>query len=210
MFRPALAIPCIPLALSFACSGSDDEVTTKSSAVDDTNGETSANPSDTGDEPTTTMGTPSGAPVVMELLANTNTISESEPITFTATVVDGDGLDTIVGGKLTTEDGTGFYGAFAHIGGGTYQIVLTWDLIGQTAKIEFKGASNVRVFQADFVDVDGNHGTKTIEIILTCATGAACNSDCIDLTEDNYNCGQCGETCQYYESCIDGLCDYGF
>jgi len=204
-------IPCIPLLLSFACSGPDDGGTSADTTSD---GDTSAGITDSGDEPTTTMGSPAGAPMVMEMLANTTNITKGEPITFTAIVIDPDGLDTIVGGKLMTEDGTGFYGAFAHIGGGTFQILLTWELIGQTSTIEFKGASQVRVFLADFIDVDGNHGTKTIEITLGCDSGAACDSKCVDLMVDDFNCGICGRACDPYDyeasDCNDGECGFSY
>lgn len=200
MARRALTHLYIPLLLSFACSGSEDDAATRTGA--DGN---SAN--DTGDE-SATMGTPAGAPVVMELLANTAGITEREPIIFTAIVVDPDGLDTIVGGKLMTWDGEAFYGAFAHIGGGTFQIALSWELIGQSSKIEFTGALDTRMFLADFIDIDGNHGTKTIKIELRCDTGAACNSVCLDIDSRTDNCGQCGRVCALNQKCYDGECSY--
>jgi hypothetical protein len=60
MFRPALAIPCVPLLmLSFACSNDDGE-TTKSSAFSGGDDET-GDPGEDGDGPTTTMGAPASA-----------------------------------------------------------------------------------------------------------------------------------------------------
>ncbi len=201
MHRPSFSIPAgLPLLLCFACPGTNDGETEAATAATEV----------VVDSDTPTTSSPAGAPVVMELLANTAMITESEPITFTAIVVDPDGLDTIVGGKLTTEDGSGFYGAFAHIGGGTFQIVLTFELIGQSSKIEFVGPEQARVFKADFVDVDGNHGAATIEIKLSCASQAACASKCVDLSDDDDNCGQCGKVCDpdAYLQCKDGMCGY--
>jgi hypothetical protein len=199
MYRPALSIPaCLHLFLSFACSPGDGDGLTESS--DGTDGATSM--------PTT--GAPAGAPVVMEFLSNAPGLTENEAIILTAIVVDPDGLDTIVGGKLTSEDGSAFYGAFAHIGGGTFQIALAWQMIGQTEKIEFMGAAQSRVFKADFFDVDGNHGHRTLEIQLTCKNGGACASKCVYLSEDDNNCGMCGKVCDEGYSCKSGKCSYGY
>ena len=203
MFRPALAIPCVPLLmLSFACSNDDGE-TTKSSAL--SGNEDGGGDSSEGDGPTTTMGAPGSDPVVIELLADRTSMTEGDSVTFTAVVVDADGLDTIVGGKLLTADGTGFYGAFAALGGGTYQIVLSWTMIGETTKIEFAGQSQMRGFLADFVDLDGKHGTRTIEIKLTCDDGSACDGSCVNLDYDPDNCGKCGVVC-FSDYCYDGNC----
>lgn len=198
MYRPALSIPtCLHLFLSFACSGGDGD------AMTDSGSETAGGGTS---EPTT--GSPAGAPVVMELLSNASGLTENEGIIVTAIVVDPDGLDTIVGGKLTSEDGTAFYGAFAHIGGGTFQLALTWPMIGQTEKIQFMGTSKIRVFKADFFDVDGNHGYRTIEIQLNCADGAACDNQCVSLEDDDDNCGVCGNVCKDNYSCSNGDCSY--
>lgn len=197
MYRPSLLIPaCLPLFLSFACSGSDGETTTESTGTND----------DSTAEPTT--ASPSGAPVVMELLSNAPGLTENEGIVLTAVVVDPDGLDTIVGGKLTSEDGSAFYGAFAHIGGGTFQIAITWAMIGQTEKIEFLGPAQQRLFKADFFDVDGNHGYRTLELSLTCKNGGACASQCVYISEDTENCGKCGNVCMEGFKCIGGDCYY--
>lgn len=205
MHRPTFSIPAgLPLLLCFAWPGCNDGETDTSAVTDP-----STDPA-TGDEPPTTTNSPTGAPVVMELLTNKPTLTEGEPITFTAIVVDPDGLDTIVSGKLTTEDGGGFYGAFAHIGGGTFQIVLTFELIGETSKIEFKGPEQPRVFKAEFADIDGNVGSRTVEIKLSCASNAACASQCVELDDDTDHCGVCGNKCVEGYSCINGDCSYGY
>lgn len=154
-------------------------------------------------EPTT--GSAAGAPVVKELLSNAPGLSENQGIVFTAIVIDPDGLDTIVGGKLTSADGSAFYGAFANIGGGTFQIALAWQMIGQTEKIQFTGTTKARVFKADFFDIDGNHGYRTLEIQLNCADGAVCDNRCVSLESNTENCGSCGKVCAN-SYCIDGAC----
>jgi hypothetical protein len=197
---PCADDPGLHLFLSFGCSGGDGDAMTESGGATDVGGTS---------QPTTT-GSPDGAPVVMELLSNAPGLTENEGIILTAIVVDPEGLDTIVGGKLTSEDGSAFYGAFAHIGGGTFQLALVWQMIGQTEKIQFMGTSKVRVFKADFFDVDGNHGYRTIEIQLNCADGDACASKCVSLADDRDNCGACGKVCQEGYSCMGGDCSYGY
>lgn len=40
-----------------------------------------------------------------------------------------------------------------------------------------------------------------------CANGeATCSGECVDLQEDDDNCGGCGKTCERYEACVRGSC----
>ncbi|MBK7827524.1 hypothetical protein [Nannocystis sp.] len=193
----------MPLLLSFACAGPADGSTDGTSSGD-------TGSTDTGGDTPTTTGAPSGAPMVMELLASAPSLTENEAIILTAIVVDPDGLDTIVAGKLTSEDGSVYYGAFAHMGGGTYQLPLSWEQLGMAEKIDFNGYEQMRVLKADFQDIDGNHGERTIAIKLTCDTPGACDGTCTDLLEDDHNCGQCGETClDFMYGCKNGECTIG-
>lgn len=201
---PAMSQRLLVLAL-FSCACTNEPGDTTAGATGDTTPTTDDSSAAT-DTPTSgETGDPDdGAPVVMELLANVTELEEGDPVTFTAIVVDSGGLDTIVGGKLLTADESGFYGAFSLAGGGTFQLVTSWDILGQTAKIEFTGASEVRVFRADFQDVDGNHGTATVELTLSClGADAACDGVCTILGTDD-NCSRCGDACSVV--CQDGAC----
>ena len=201
--RPFTALSLsLGLGLAAACSPSDDAATSKSE-TGDTNSE-----SETG-------ASQAVKPVLMELLSSAALITEGEPITFTALVVDPQGLDTIVGGKLLSEDGKVFYGAFAHVGGGTFQLALTWGLINQSLSINFDGDEEVRVFTADFFDIEGHHATASIDIRLDCTMAHACDGECVDLgacdghcsdrNNDGANCGKCGNRCLSY--CEQAFCD---
>lgn len=201
-----------PLAgLALACNDPDDG---SGSATESTGQPTTSQP--TG-QPTT--GSAAGAPVVMELLSNPSVLSYRDAITFTAIVSDPDGLDTIVAGKLVSPDGSVFYGAFAGLGGGTYQIVMSWDMIHTASPIEFTGFNQVREFKADFSDVDGNHATATLAITLDCAAyldacnggscerPAVCGGDCVDLATDRDHCDKCGRDCGPGTDCYSGKCE---
>lgn len=197
-----------PLLLVLACTTSDGD--TNASGPASTGGPTSPTSSTSGDasEATPTSGQPGGGPVVTELLTTVDQLTEGGSIIFTAIVNDPDGLDTILGGKLLSDDESAFYGPFMLSGGGTYQIALTWDLIHQTAPIDFIGSSEIRVFRADFQDTDGNHGAATLELILSCTKGAACDGVCTRI-DDNDNCGQCGNMCDAGTGglgCVQGEC----
>lgn len=198
--------PLVGLAL--ACNDPDDG----SGSATETGG-----PSTT-TQPTT--GSAAGAPVVMELLSNPGTIAPYDAITFTAIVSDPDGLDTIVAGKLISPDGAAFYGAFASLGGGTYQLVLAWEMINSGSPINFTGGTQAREFKAEFSDVDGNRASKTITITLDCASflldtnscnggpcpsPAVCDGDCVDLDSFTDHCGKCGNACDF--ECYGGQCD---
>lgn len=195
---PAMSPHRLALVLALMCACPDEPGVTTAVATSDAMPMTGGSSDETTDTPTTGDAA-GGAPVVMELLANVTTLLEDDPITFTAIVTDSDGLDTIVGGKLLTEDESGFYGAFSLTGGGTFQFVTTWDQLSQTAKIEFMGLSSERVFRADFQDLDGNHGAATVKITLLCPdyAKAACDGRCTELGDDE-NCSACGDTCQSF------------
>lgn len=203
-----LLAPLVGLAL--ACNDPDDG---------------SGSATETSGQPTTgqpTTGSAAGAPVVMELLSNPTELVAYKAITFTAIVSDPDGLDTIVAGKLVSPDGSAFYGAFASLGGGTYQLVMSWDMISAAAPIDFTGATQAREFKADFSDVDGNHATASITITLDCATflldsnwcngnacerPAVCGGDCVDLASDREHCGKCGRDCGPGGGCYSSQCE---
>ena len=208
MSRPVLRIPgCLPLLLSFACSGpEDDGVTTKITGSNADGDDDDDDASDT----TPTTGSAGGPPVITDLLANAPTLAQNGAIVVSATVIDADGLDTIVGGELTTPDGSASYGDFVALGGGGYQIELTWKMIGETATIEFMGPEQVRVLRAEFVDAAGNIAERTLELRLACASGAACASECVTLETDERHCGVCGNACDQIFECSDGECYYAY
>ncbi len=36
--------------------------------------------------------------------------------------------------------------------------------------------------------------------------GTLCDGTCVDLNQDEENCGACGSACEFYEACCDGTC----
>jgi hypothetical protein len=47
---------------------------------------------------------------------------------------------------------------------------------------------------------------SAISDALVCATGHACFGACVDTTTDSKNCGACGKTCAFAETCQAGVC----
>jgi hypothetical protein len=94
--------------------------------------------SDSSPEDTTSAQVP-GAPVFLSLQTNASSLTAGESITFTAVLIDPDGVDDIVGGTLSDLTGMIGYGPFVAAGQpGTYSIMVSWDAMHQAEPIEFE------------------------------------------------------------------------
>lgn len=153
-----------------------------------------------------TTSTGENAPVFLSLGTNVNAITEGESVVFTALLTDPDGVDDIVGGSLTNEDGAIDFGPFVAAGQeGTYSITISWAQIHQAAPIQFEDVAETRVFHARFFDQAANSSTKSVSVNLQCAGGSACGGACTDLAVDGVNCGTCGHSCMAM-GCEAGNC----
>jgi hypothetical protein len=191
---------------------STDPTTTADPTADPTGGPTTT--TDPTGNPTTgeTAGSEAGGPKILQLLTNVNTITEGEAVLITAVVTDPDGVDDLIGGSLTSEDGSIGYGAFATSGEeGAYSLSLPWGMIHQAQAIEFETPSIKRVFRAEFFDQGGKSAWKTVELTLNCGDGlrvtpAACGGKCTDLDSDSEHCTKCSIACDPYNDNV-GICE---
>ncbi|MBZ5711931.1 hypothetical protein [Nannocystis pusilla] len=183
----------------------------------DTSGEPTSTSTPTSDGPDS-EGHEAGGPQILQFLTNVNTITEAESVTFTAVVTDPDGVADVIGGSLTSPDGSISFGAFATSGEeGAYSLALSWSQIHQADSIEFESPSIVRTFRAEFFDQSGKSAWKTVDITLSCDDGvritpASCDAVCTDLDSDDLNCSHCAIECKVWKEssdvgrCINSAC----
>jgi hypothetical protein len=132
-----------------------------------------------------------GGPVFLSFGTNVTSITVNESVIFSAVLTGHD----LVGGTLTSADGTIQYGAFASgTEKGSFSLTVSWSQINQTKPITFI-SSESRVFVAQFFDAAGHRSTQSKSITLTCNGKSACTGQCVDLRSDVQNCGACGSTC---------------
>lgn len=118
------------------------------------------------------------SPRFLSFGTNVTSITEGESVTFTAVLTDPDGIDDLIGGSLTSIDGTVHYGAFATSGQeGSYTLSLSWAQMQQVADIMFRTMGS-RVFRAEFFDVAGHSVERTVTVGLTCGGSHACKGRC--------------------------------
>lgn len=135
-----------------------------------------------------------GGPTIISLGTSAPSISEGESVTFTATVTHPDGPEAIAGGSLTTPDGSATYGPFVLAGGSTYSIEITWDQIHRIEPIEFT-SDQIRSFRTEFFDTTARRGMYSVDLTLSCGDFAACDGVCVDLINNDENCGECRLEC---------------
>lgn len=153
-------------------------------------------PATMGDDTAPDAAPSADAPVFLNFGTNVATITQDEAVTFTAVLTDPQGIDDLIGGSLTSEDGAIQYGAFATSGQeGSYTLNLTWDAIDQAADITF-AQSATRTFTATFFDVAGHRVDKTVTITLSCGGFYACHGACANVCGLNsMTRGSCDAAC---------------
>ncbi len=153
------------------------------------------------------------APRILDFNTNVVRLTEGETVVFTALVTDPDGAEDVIGGNMI-DPGTGAtYGAFVSTGGseGAYSLMLTWAAIDTVETLNFGTGEQERRFQANFFDAAGNMVNQLVTLTMYCETalGACGDGTCQDLSEDNDNCGDCGNTCSADAFCADSVCNCG-
>jgi hypothetical protein len=137
-------------------------------------------------------------------------LTEGESVTLSAVVTDPDGVADIAAGQVELEDGA-VLGAFTG-SGGAFTFPLSWDQLDGARAIDFE-STDARALTARFFDAGGLDATATVTLTLTCdgleaCDGACgfgrCDGTCVDLQEDNRNCGRCGRSCD--DGCTQGMC----
>jgi len=145
------------------------------------------------------------APKILSLSTNLMTMTSSDRLIVSAVVTDPDGIDDLIGGTLTTTDGTATFGAFAtDASEGAYSISLTWTDINTTAPIDAAAdATTPRGFRASFYDVAGHTAYRDVTVNLGCGNHeVACAGRCL-----MDGCGVCGHMCA--PVCGDHVCSTG-
>lgn len=153
------------------------------------------------------------APTILSLSTNVGSLTQGESVTITAVVTDPQGISDLIGGQLQ-DSGGGTYGAFTTSSDeGSYALTLSWDAMAAVSPITFDGEGS-RTVVAVFYDQAGNEASEELTLRLTCETGTACDSvcgmgecggSCVDLANDEANCGECGHTCRS-GVCATGRC----
>jgi hypothetical protein len=119
-------------------------------------------------------------------------------LVFSAIVTDPDGVDDLIGGQLVSPLG-GTYGSFATAAQeGAYSLTLDWNALNQVEVIEGPPSGISRRFIAQFFDQAGNSATQEVTIQIGCGNGvdSLCQDGCLDLSADDFRCGQCSRSCE--------------
>lgn len=148
------------------------------------------------------------APVILNFSSNVTTLTPDEALIVTAVITDPQGIGDVVGGTLA-DPGGATYGSFAvSTVDGSYSVTLSWTAINTLASIEAPSGGADRTFVATFFDQVGNMTSDSLTVHLECdpATDGICDGECIDLQQDDENCGSCGHGCGTNGSCVGGTC----
>ncbi len=145
-----------------------------------------------------------GAPEILELAVTPKRLTETTVVRVEATVVDPE--DDLASGRLETEAGVSI-GVFVNASDSAYVFPLGWQMLTQVDPVEFEGIG-LHTLYVRFMDVEGHITREPVQIELECSTGAACGGRCVDLTQDDENCGRCGRVCADQGSswCSAGFC----
>lgn len=136
------------------------------------------------------------SPRVASFTKSGDRLTPTLSVTFEATISDPQGIDDIVSVKLLDVDGTS-YGSFDALSEGTYAFTLDWRRAHEVQAISGTQAGVERTFQLEVIDRDDHHTFNRIDLNLTCDTTSEgpCNGVCIDMLQDDFNCGGCDLAC---------------
>jgi hypothetical protein len=147
-------------------------------------------------------------PRVLDFRVVPSAITEGETATFTALLRHPNGLEQLVGGRLTSPDGAITYGFFERTAAGTFRVAISWEQLHARLPINFSATAE-RTLEAVFLDNDGASISARIVLGLMCGGRVACDGRCVDVNTDSKNCGQCGRTCTLATGqggCAKGKC----
>jgi hypothetical protein len=174
---------------------------------------------DTGpdDVPDATMSS-QDAPSIIDLVASPARLSEGDGTLVSAIVTDPQGTEDIVAGRLLDGQNQDLIGNFRNIGGGSFELEVTWDQLHGVRPIGFGPAGTQRAVTAEFIDNANERSTRSLTLSLDCEGESACdgecgletcNGECLDPRfdyETAENCGECGNACGAGQSCSDSMC----
>lgn len=142
----------------------------------------------------------SGGPSLISFGTNVTALTDGESVRFVALATDPTGVDSLVGGQLTSADGAIKYGAFGASQQGAYSLDLSWSQINQAKQIAF-AEEEKRTFIAEFFNAAGQRTQQTIELRFHCRGQPACEGRCTNA----------GSLCPVSTDklCIAGVCSAG-
>lgn len=158
----------------------------------------------------TSTGAPdNGAPVILSLSVLPGTLEGAGTVVVTAVATDPDGIADLIGGVITTPDGTA-YGALASAADeGAYEIELSWDDFNQAQSIDLPPyESSSRDLHVEFFDQAGASGEGVVSVILEASVDgfAVCDGTSVSWQSDT-NCGACGFSClDLPETTVNATC----
>jgi hypothetical protein len=154
-------------------------------------------------------------PRVLSFDTNVTSLTAGESVKFTAVVTDPQGIDDLIGGSLLDPVTGNAYGVFSTgAQEGAYSLTVTWAEMNQVRAIDFT-TSEGRAFLGRFNDQAGHATTIQKVITLTCGGKPACagacgqsrcDGSCVDLQNDDANCGGCNSACMAGGTCELGGC----
>jgi hypothetical protein len=191
---PGAQIPCACVGGGQGAQICQNDHTLGTCSCSDSPGPGSPDASDTDGGSPNPVSDPDG-PVFLSFGTNVTSITVAESVTFSAILTGHGGADNLVGGSLTSADGSIQYGPFVTgAEKGAYSLVLTWDQINQAKAITFV-TDESRPFVAQFFDSAGKKAAKSVSIQLTCKGKNACSGACVNLQNDMMHCGACDAQC---------------
>jgi hypothetical protein len=202
---PGAQVPCACVGGGQGAQVCQNDHTLGTCACSDSPGPGSPDASDTDGGSPNPASDPDG-PVFLSFGTNVTSITMGESVTFSAILSGHGGADNLVGGSLTSSDGSIQYGPFGPgAEKGAYSLSLTWDQINQAKAITFM-TNESRPFVAQFFDSAGHRAARTISITLTCNGINACSGSCVNLQGDSAHCGACDVHCPGGNQCSGGAC----
>jgi hypothetical protein len=143
-------------------------------------------------------------PNILSFGTDVTTLNVNQFVRVVAIVTHPEGLDHLVGGRLTDPTGTVSYDAFTADRQGSYAITTTWNQLNQVSPITFVDSST-RTLVGEFYDQAGHTTSRSVTLTLTCNGVDACSGQCFDLDTDPNNCGQCGNKLPDFKRCVNGV-----
>ncbi|MEM6992961.1 MAG: hypothetical protein AAF721_20765 [Myxococcota bacterium] len=137
-------------------------------------------------------GSDPGAPVIVSLNTDVSVIGPGESVLISAIVTDPDGIEDVIGGQLTTSDGTAVYATFAAAAQeGAYGVALGFEqVLTVEPSRQFEVLPHTRTLRVEFFDQSGATSWQSLSIDLGCNGngGFVCGTECFP--------GECHPTAQ--------------
>src|SRR5262249_35024116 len=123
---------------------------------------------------------PPAGPVILSFDRNVTALTQGQAVRFVALLPHPNGLNNLVGGRLTDPTRTLSYGAFQASTQSSYSLDVSWDDFNQVQAITFLDSAQ-RTVVGEFFDVAGNKASQSLTIQFTCNGINACSGQCVDM-----------------------------